>query len=181
MTTQNTTTTDKAAEVPSWSDAIGKPSYESIADMVAALDCDYDKLAELREDQADWEPDDDAENPPTWESENPDEAEELADLEDEAGDCEDQDEAQQRIDEDPLSVEVRSGWHCPGGEMEAAEYQILLTTGGPAVRIIGGIGLHGEPSSAWLEVQDWGKLWTQYFSADQDTLLRYVSCFYFGE
>ena len=49
----------------------------------------------------------------------------------------DEEDAGRRIQEDPLSVLVRSGWHSPGEKMEAAEYEILLSTGGPATRIVG--------------------------------------------
>ena len=34
---------------------------------------------------------------------------------------------------------------------------------------------------AWLEYQDWGTGWIQYFEVEQDTLLSFSSCFYFGE
>jgi hypothetical protein len=40
---------------------------------------------------------------------------------------------------------------------------------------------NGEPHRAWLEVQDWGTPWTRYFDIEQDTLLAYARCFYFGE
>ena len=183
-----------------WIEAIGKPAYESIAEMVAALECDYERLEELRDAKGDWEPeevphdfpvleldeDDEAEDratcgecgrswddaaptaytpvpsarcpfeayhgPKTWEEANPDEAEELAALEAAAGDHADRDSAREAIESDALSVEVRSGWTTPG-----------------------------EPTRAWLEVQDWGKPWTQYFPADGDTLLDYAGCFFFGE
>ena len=45
----------------------------------------------------------------------------------------DSEEARQAIQEDPLSVEVRSGWHAPGENSEPDEYNILLGTGGPAL------------------------------------------------
>ena len=60
------------------------------------------------------------------------------------------------------------------------EFCILLSTGGPASRIRGELD-NGEPCRAWLEVQDWGTPWTQYFDIEQDTLLAYARCFYFGE
>lgn len=93
----------------------------------------------------------------------------------------DRDDAEQRVQEDALSVEVRSGWHTPGGDYPgAADFRILITIGGPAVRIMGELE-DGEPTRAWLEVQDWGTPWTQYFGASQETLLAYARCFYFGE
>ena len=39
----------------------------------------------------------------------------------------------------------------------------------------------GQPDRAWLEYQDWGTLWTRFFDVEQDTLLAYAQCFYFGE
>lgn len=111
---------------------------------------------------------------------NKDEAEELRELEEQSNGCADADEARQRIEEDPLSVEVRSDWSAPGEPLEAGEFRILLCTGGPAVQIRGELN-RGEPCRAWLEYQDWGTPWTQYFGADSDTLCRYASFFFFGE
>jgi hypothetical protein len=112
-------------------DDIGRAAYESIAEMVAALDDD-------------WE------------------------------------QAEQRIQEDALSIEFRSGWSTDRRELQAEEFNILLTTGGPAVRITGELDEHGEPRRAWLEVADWGQPWTRYFDASQDVLLAYCACFYMG-
>lgn len=93
----------------------------------------------------------------------------------------DESQAQETIQEGPLSVEVRSGWYTPGSEPEPEEFCILLSTGGPALRIRGELGQYNEPERAWLEYQDWGTPWTQYFDADQETLLTYARQFYFGE
>ena len=140
---------------------------DSIKAMMAAYNCDYDRLEELREQEELTE----------------DEHEELMQLEDAAGDCEDQDDAAQRIQEDPLSVEIRSGWYTPGSDPEAVEFRILLCTGGPAVRIRGELGEYNEPSCAWLEHQDWGTPWTEYFTTgeDNEALLEYCRQFFFGE
>jgi hypothetical protein len=158
---------------------------ESIVEMVAALNCDYDRLEELRDACAEFVADsplraEDAAY--KWRAENPEDAAELADLQEAAGECSDSDEARERIDEDPLSVEVRSGWHSLGETLEASEFCILLCTGGPAVRIVGELS-QGEPSRAWIEYQDWGTPWTHLVSApiEQSTLLAYCQCFYFGE
>lgn len=97
------------------------------------------------------------------------------------GDMEwDEDDARERIQEDPLSVEVRSGWHTPGDAPQVEEFCILLCTGGPAVQIRGELDEHCEPCRAWLEYRDWGTPWTQYFDAAQDTLLQYAGQFYYG-
>lgn len=161
--------------------------YSSIVDMLAAVECDYDRLAELREEREELtEAVKDAEDDEReaaeldlhrWEVDN---ADELAELEAAAGDCEDEDDARQRISEDPLSVEVRSDWASPGEELTPGEFQILLCTGGPAVRIVGELD-RGEPCRAWLEYQDWGTPWTQWFGASSDTLCQYARHFFFGE
>jgi hypothetical protein len=65
-------------------------------------------------------------------------------------------------------------------DVDNGQFVILLSTGGPASRIQGELS-NGEPRRAWLEVQDWGTPWTQYFGIKQDTLLAYARCFYFGE
>ena len=166
-----------------------RAQLESVRDMVAALACDYDRLAELREQRDDWntQDDDDRSNGPsrgTWEDQNPDDAEELADLEAAAGDCESQEQARERIEEDPLSVQVRSDWHSPGEEPTDAggEYEILLCTGGPACRIIGELDESCEPHTARIEHQDWFTPWTEHVtdSDGQAALLAYARCFYFG-
>lgn len=111
-------------------------------------------------------------------------------------------EAQQRIHEDALSVEVRSGWEEPGQfcaekHVRAEEYRILLCTGGPAVQIMGELSEHGEPETARLMMQDWGLPWTEYRPLDtapgavaagyyldpkaEEILLTYARQFYFGE
>ena len=106
-----------------------------------------------------------------------DDVEELAELEQAAGDANDEDEACEILDSDPLSVEVRSDWVTPGEEMTPGEFRILLCTGGPAVQIRGELDEYGCPSRAWLEYQDWGTLWTRYYDVDQSTLLAYASHF----
>jgi hypothetical protein len=173
---------------------IGRCAYESICEMVAAYQCDYDRLEELREERSGLVDarDELANEPPgeaeeefrvavkaidEWDAEN---GEELTELEAAAGECKDADEARQRIEEDALSVEIRSGWTVPGNDMEPEEFCLLLTTGGPAVRIRGELDSNLEPYRAWLEVQDWFLPWTEYVPADKDILLAYASCFYYG-
>ncbi len=99
------------------------------------------------------------------------------------GDDEAFEKATQAILEDPLSVQVRSGWYTPGdGPGEPEEYQILLSWGGPATRIVGRLDEHGEVESARLEAQDWGTPWTEYREHWEDSVLRtYASQFFYGE
>lgn len=87
--------------------------------------------------------------------------------------------------ESVLSVEIRSGWREPGdgASMDPEQFRILLSTGGPAIRVMGELN-HGEPSRCWLEHQDWGTPWTRYFTKHHDdatALLWFASLFYYGE
>lgn len=95
--------------------------------------------------------------------------------------------AQEAIQENQLSVLVRSGWHLMGenpSEDDAAEYEILLCANGPAVRIRGDLS-YGLPDSARLEYQDWGTPWTMYLGTEDamfnPKLLAYAQQFYFGD
>jgi hypothetical protein len=153
---------------------IGKSAYESIAEMVAAEEVDYDRLRELKEERDALEGHDRA----AWNAEY---AQELAELVAAAGECESRENAEQRIQEDPLSIEVRSGWTTLDQPLQAEEFNILLGTGGPAVRIVGELDMDREPTRAWLEVQDWFLPWTRYHQADVNVLLAYCRQFYFGD
>jgi len=105
----------------------------------------------------------------------------------------DPDEVRERIQESALSVQVRSGWYTPGETPTAEEFCILLTTGGPALRIIGELDDYGQPDNARLEYQDWGTPWTPFSlfgddgksieeaSATESDVLTFAQCFYFGE
>lgn len=89
---------------------------------------------------------------------------------------------QQQIDEMPLSVLVRSDWHQPDEAGAAGEYEILLSTGGPAVRITGPLTSYREPDDAFLQCQDWGTRW-QPVTLDHETQLAlqdFARNFYFG-
>lgn len=184
-----------------WVAEIGKPAYEGIAEMVACLTANRERLEELRDelteafdDQAEQNNPNDSDAMLEWIKSAADEgsrhpfqdsAQEYLELLAAVtidGEELDEEEIRERIQEDPLSVEVRSGWYTPGSEdREPVEFCILLSTGGPAVRIIGELDEHGQPSRAWLEVQDWFKPWTEYLQCERDTLLTYAQQFYFGE
>jgi hypothetical protein len=62
-------------------------------------------------------------------------------------------------------------------------FEILLTTGGPALRIVGTLDTHCEPEGVELQKQDWGTPWTRVAltGAEQETVERFASHFYFGE
>lgn len=160
---------------------IGNNAFAAIREMVAALQCDYDRLEALREARDEYK-ERDLTKPLTQAWGETEDGIELAELETAAGECESEDDARERIQEDPLSLEFRSDWVSPKDEMTPAEFCLLLTTGGPAVRIIGEIE-DGEASRARLEVQDWGTPWTEHLLTGDDmaTLMAYVGVFYFGE
>lgn len=160
--------------------------FISICNMLDAVNLDWDRLQELRDEfdelndaikdaETDEERSQAQRAKEEWANEN---GEEFAELRDDAGDCEDEDDARQHISEDPLEVTVRSGWVSMGDEMEADEFQILLCTGGPAVRIMGELDHHGTPCRAWMEYQDWGTPWTQYFGAESKRLIEYAGHFF---
>lgn len=159
------------------------------------MKADRERLEELRDERDNYEIDEDenaapdgpghANNASAWAAENPDDAEELAELEKAVtieGRETDEDGIRERIQESPLSVEVRSGWHAPGAEDDGPEeFCILLSTGGPALRIIGDLDQHCQPTRARLQYQDWFTPWTEKVDVDHDALLKWCSEFYFGD
>lgn len=126
-----------------------------IEDLLGALNMDWEFLEDLKDH---------------CEEEDIDTLNEL--IEQAAG-CSDADEALERLEENPLSVRFRSDWESHPSEFTPAEFEILLCTGGPAVRIRGYIGNYGTPSNAWVEYQDWGTPWTE-LSTYQTTALEYA-------
>ena len=91
-------------------------------------------------------------------------------------------EAQTIIHEDPLSVQVRSGWYSPGSEnTKPEEFEILLCTGGPAARIIGELNEYLEPETAILQHQDWFTPWIDQplTEEEEEKVLEYCRQFYF--
>lgn len=171
-----------------WHIAIGKPTYEAIKEMVDALT--KESAAAAYVSGLDMEAcnkmlrDNDVE---ISDPKDPDEVRDTLTENIEDGTIEpkdfefDEETAREAIQEDPLSVEVRSGWYAPGSEdNKPEEYCILLGTGGPATRIVGDLN-NGQPMSARLEVQDWFKPWTEYFDVDHEILTTYAQQFYFGD
>jgi len=84
-----------------------------------------------------------------------------------------------------LSVEFRSGWYSSLYDRvrigEPAEFKILLSWGGPALRIFGELDNYG-PVNPKLQYQDWGTPWTDFkITEDQQKALNwFCNCFYFG-
>lgn len=151
---------------------------ESICALIAALGVNYDRLEELQDEEKEWG-DEDAQDWSLRHNLPFPGGEELAELEDAAGDCTDADEALQRIHEDPLSVEVRSGWVDAGGTLEPEEFRIVLCTGGPHVELQGEL-MNGEPSTVRVLYRGWGDSGV-LFGFDHAAVLEYCKCFYFGE
>lgn len=98
-------------------------------------------------------------------------------------DDETQEAAREEIQESPLSVLVRSDWHSVGESASAAEFEILLSTGGPALRIIGKLDDFAHPSRPRLQYQDWGTEWTERIVTGEkrEALETFCEQFYFGE
>ena len=103
--------------------------------------------------------------------------------------CRDSDDEYETIREEilesPLSVEVRSDWQTIGEPLEPAQFCILLSTGGPALRIVGDLGLYNCPENSRLEFQDWGIPWQELPKAANATtgaiLDAWAAQFYFGD
>ena len=99
--------------------------------------------------------------------------------------CEESDEAyeavREEIQESPLSLAVRSNWSELGAPLRPEQFCILLTTGGPGLRIVGQLGRFGCPESARMEYQDWGRPWTEYQQAECAVLDAWAAQFYWGD
>jgi hypothetical protein len=135
---------------------IGRGSFESIAEMVKTMKR-AERLADLARDR------------PRLGARN-----KLLEYERQA------ESARVAIEQDPLSIEFRSGWVTDPSEMEPYEFMILLSTGGPATRIIGELDHNNQPYRARLEAQDWFTPWqTLVLTGDEgETLLEYVEACY---
>ena len=83
----------------------------------------------------------------------------------------------------PLSVLVRSVWTSPGRNLEPAQYEILLSTGGPAVRLRGDLSIHGEPENVRMEAQDWFTSWERFPATGDEVsaMMDFAGLFWFGE
>lgn len=130
-----------------------------VEDLLGALNMDWDTYSDLKDyDESELEMDS---------------LIELQELTEQAAGCESQDEALERLLENPLSISFRSDWETNPADCTPYEFEILLCTGGPAVRIRGYMGNHGNPSTAWVEYQDWRTPWTE-LALYQGTALEYA-------
>ena len=110
-------------------------------------------------------------------------------------DYERQEAIREQAQEEALSVEFKSGWTHDLNDMKPEEFKILLSTGGPACQIVGGLNSYQEPMDHSIEIQyqDWGTPWeslqlnTHYASnslnitPDHKALEWFCRCYYFGE
>lgn len=169
-------------EETNWAAEIGAPYAADILKMVEALKAPFTRenteepeareawASETCEEEAAW-----SGTPEQWEAA----LEALNEDKRSRGYCDREEAARERIQEDALSIEVRGGWTALGSEMVAEEFAITIATGGPAARIRGELDAHGYPARAWLEVQDWGKPWTEFHGPDglEDACLKFAAVF----
>ena len=99
--------------------------------------------------------------------------------------CRESDDAyeaiRQEIQESPLSLAVRSHWQDLGEPLKPAQFCILLSTGGPGLRIVGELGQFNCPESARMEYQDWGTPWTEYRAIGSGVLDAWAAQFWWGD
>lgn len=175
------TATDKRSSEHSESERQAIAQYESICELLEALEQPEEPDAPEEPDPMDYPDGEESEeyqdNLMAYEDALAEYEEELEAFEDF-----DEDEARENILANALDIQVRSAWQTPGEGLEAAEYTILLCTGGPAVRITGELDRWNQPDSARLEHQDWFVPWSEVFTGvDRSVLLEYAQHFYFGE
>lgn len=84
------TTTTKECD---WAEEVGKSACGAIEEMVAALQVGYDRLKKLREERVG----DEISGGDAWDIAFPQEAKELAELEENVGDCESEEDARQAL------------------------------------------------------------------------------------
>ena len=87
---------------------------------------------------------------------------------------------EQQMRESPLSINVRSNWQNPSEELTPGEFQILLSWGGPALRVMGELDDNAEPCRYWMEQQDWGTPWTLWLTPEAYALTWFVGLFWYG-
>jgi hypothetical protein len=153
---------------------------QPIVELMAAYNCDFDRLEELRDERSDWL-DENTNDTAMWALANPDDAEELDELEAQAGEYESKDDAEEALNSDPLSIETRSAWTCVGDSdgLQPAEYRIVLCTGGPHVELVGDLDTNGEPTRVRVLYSDWG-CHGELFDFDHCALLEYAQHFIYN-
>lgn len=147
-----------------------KNTVDFICAAVAACKVDFDRWAELKED----------------ENLDDEDAAELAELEKvrtgAEGSPENEEAARDLILEAPLELLFRSGWADSKDNFTLAEGTLLMYTGGGSGKIIFDIE-NGSPENARFLFNGWGVPFTEFASNQEQraALLSFVSNFYFGE
>ena len=100
----------------------------------------------------------------------------------ESNDYNQQDELRESILNSALSVEFRSGWSTNPEQLEIEEFKILLSWGGPALRVIGDLDKYKQPENIKMQFQDWGTPWTDFeiTESQQKALNWFCDIFYCG-
>ena len=81
-----------------------------------------------------------------------------------------QDQIRIELGESLLSVDhLTHGVYADGDT-----WQVLLTTGGPAARVVITTDADGDPFQAVFEFQDWFELWTAAPEQDRDLLIKWA-------
>jgi len=99
------------------------------------------------------------------------------------GDMVDEEGMREIIEQDALSVRIRSDWQEPGKSLTPTEFELLLCTGGPAVRIVGELDEYNEPESPRVQYQDWFTHWMDYreiTDKQSKLILEYCRMYYFN-
>lgn len=94
--------------------------------------------------------------------------------------------AEQAVHELPLSLLVRDGWRQLGADAGAPEeFELLLATGGPAVRIWGELDEYAQPKEdrCFLQWQDWFTPWEDLGldTLEREVVRQFAQQFHFGE
>ena len=109
----------------------------------------------------------------------------------ESDDYEKQDEIRESIHNSALSIQVRANeWQdsknffsdCERKDrVKPDQFNILISWGGPALRVVGGLNQYQQPEKPSLQYQDWGTPWTAHdLTEDQEHILCWwCSMFYF--
>ena len=95
----------------------------------------------------------------------------------------DAEEVEEQARQQVLSLEVRTGWHDPSEPpSQPEEGCLLLSTGGPALRLLVDLDGETEPYQCRLQHQDWGTPWVDVPLSDTDdqALCWFASLFYFA-
>ena len=70
---------------------------------------------------------------------------------------------EEELMEQPLSLQVGTDeWFNLGEVLEPNKFELLMSTGGPAMRVVGSLCRHGMPSNPVVQWQDWFKPWTSF-------------------